>query len=88
MCCCFPRLQQVRPLALTLNLSGEDGAQLAKPVVYTTFRNCQRLSYLCAAKSGNSSLQALNLALREVLPHMDQLEIVEVEVEGQSSSAW
>jgi hypothetical protein len=51
--------------------------------VYTTFPNCQRLSYICAARGGSGSLQALDLALREALPHLGQLEAVEVDVEQQ-----
>jgi hypothetical protein len=47
--------------------------------VYTTFPNCQRLSYICAACGGSGSLQALHLALREALPHLCHLEAVKVE---------
>jgi hypothetical protein len=86
--CRSPGLQQVRPLALTLTLLGEDGTQLAKLATSNTFRNCQRLKFICAAKSDKSSLQAMHLALRDALPHMGHLESVDVEVEGQHSSAW
>jgi hypothetical protein len=77
----------VRRLALTLTLSDKDAAQLANPAVYTTFSNCQRLTYTCTAHNGgSSSLQALHLALRKALPHLSQLEAVVVEV-GEDSSA-
>jgi hypothetical protein len=51
--------------------------------MYTTFPECQRLRYTCAAGGGSGSLQALHLALREALPHLGHLEALEVEVEQQ-----
>jgi hypothetical protein len=86
LCAAVLRLQQVRPLALTLTLSGKNGALLAIPDVFASFPNCQRLRYICAAEGGNGSLQALHLAMRDALPYMNQVKTVELELDP--ASAW
>jgi hypothetical protein len=67
-------------------LSGKSGALLAIPNVHASFLNCQRLRYICAAEGGDSSLQALHLAMREALPLMDQLKTVELDLDP--ANAW
>jgi hypothetical protein len=79
----FFHMQHVRGIARTLTLSGKDLTQLAKPSVYAAFCNCQRFTYTCAARGDRISPETLHLSLMEALPHLGQLEYLQVEVEDQ-----